>query len=44
MTYAKRYYLLWGAKRSHMHRMNSVLSLAKRMRARGHSVTVVLSW
>lgn len=43
MTYTKRFYVLWGAKCSHMYLMNSALSLAKRMRSRGHSVTVVLS-
>lgn len=40
--YSRRYAVVWNGKQSHRHLMHDVLTLAWRMRTRGHSVTVVI--
>jgi len=39
--YTPGFCVYWGVKRSHWHYMNAALALARRMRARGHTVIVV---
>lgn len=40
MTYSKRFYVLWHGRQSRAYLMHAALKLARRMRARGHTVTV----
>jgi len=40
MSYTKRFYLLWNGRESRCYLMHAALKLARRMRSRGHAVTV----
>lgn len=41
LTYTPQWGVLWNGKKSQRYFMNRALALARRMRARGHSVNVI---
>lgn len=40
LTYSKRYFVVWKRNVSRQYLMNDALELARRMRKRGHTVSV----
>jgi predicted aminopeptidase len=41
VTYSKTFCVLWRGRYSRLYLMNSALTVARRMRARGHDVSVI---